>query len=67
MKERIDFGEPGFEGRLKIYSIVKRERRPRSLLSPRRRPFLAPDFSWPPKKRCQRISDFAARDRGDKE
>ena len=64
MKERVVFGGTDGKDQFKIYSIVKRERRPRSLLEQKRRPFLAPDFSWPPRARRPKISD-SARDKGD--
>ncbi|MCR5045948.1 MAG: hypothetical protein K6A42_05180 [Treponema sp.] len=55
MKES-DFFESGRDfSSLKIYSIVKRERLPKSLLA---RPS---NFSWPPKKECGRIFDVAAK------
>lgn len=57
MEKRIVFGAEESAEPFKIYSIVKRERRPRSLLARRRRPLAAPDFSWPPKKSGSLISD----------
>ena len=62
MKERIVFGGTDAKPEFKIYSIIKRERGPRSLLA--RRPSLVPDFSWPPHPRRPLISD-SARDKGD--
>ena len=56
MKKRVVFGGRESPGQFKIYSIIKRERRPKSLLA---------QFSWPPKSRCPRISD-SSRDEGDK-
>lgn len=53
MKRRIEIGG-GPEDRLKIYSIIKREQRPKSLLlsaAPKKR---LSDFSWPPKN-CRSI------------
>lgn len=61
MKERIVFGAEESAETFKIYSIVKRERRPRSLLA---RPLRSPDFSWPPKRSLPQVRD-AARDEGD--
>lgn len=54
MEKRIVFGAEEVAEPFKIYSIVKRERRPRSLLA---RPLRSPDFSWPPKKSGSLISD----------
>lgn len=62
MEKRIIFGAEESAEPFRIYSIVKRERRPRSLLA---RPMRSPDFSWPPKRPCMLVSD-AARDEGDK-
>ena len=64
MEKRIVFGAEEVAEPFKIYSIVKRERRPRSLLARRRRPLAAPDFSWPPKRSLPQVRD-AARDEGD--
>ncbi len=61
MKERIVFGGTDAKPEFKIYSIIKRERRPRSLLA---RPLRSPDFSWPPKRSLPQVRD-AARDEGD--
>ena len=66
MKERIVFGGTDAKAQFKIYSIIKRERSPRSLLAQKKRPLLAPDFSWPPHARFRKISD-CARDKGDRE
>lgn len=61
MEKRIVFGAEESAETFKIYSIVKRERRPRSLLA---RPLRSPDFSWPPKRSLPQVRD-AARDEGD--
>lgn len=63
MKKRIVFGAEESAEPFKIYSIVKRERRPKSLLE---RPMLSPDFSWPPKRGLVQVRDAAYRDEGDK-
>ncbi|MBO7121858.1 MAG: hypothetical protein J6V90_01075 [Treponema sp.] len=65
MKERVVFGGTDFPGPFKIYSIIKRERGPKSLLTPPRKFPAAADFSWPPKKAFGKVSD-SARDEGDK-
>ncbi len=57
MEKRIVFGTEDSTESFKIYSIVKMERRPKSLLARRGRPLAAPDFSWPPKKSGSLISD----------
>lgn len=49
------FFDVGEEPKLKIYSIVKRERRPKGLLGP------APNFSWPPRKLQSRVSERSGR------
>ncbi len=64
MKERIFFDGSGRKGQLKVYSIVRRVQRPKSLLDSKR--LNAVDFSWPPKKRFQRVAAFV-RDGGVKE
>ena len=62
MEKRIVFGAEESAETFKIYSIVKRERRPRSLLA---RPLRSPDFSWPPKRGLVQVRDAASRDEGD--
>ena len=54
MQENFFF-DGGGESRFKIYSIVKRERRPKGLLGP------APNFSWPPRKLQSRVSERSGR------
>lgn len=50
MKENDFFGS-GNRPQLKIYSILKRERAPKSLLARPRNFHGRPDFSWPPRKK----------------
>lgn len=65
MSERFFFDESDHKGQLKVYSIVRRVQRPKKLLDSKRPKAPPSDFSWPPKKSCQRIAAWL-RDSGDK-